>query len=764
MKHIYQWISIIWVVFLIVSGCDSAQSLKNMGESVGQGENVTERQADDGLVETLVRELGAHEVEVLLNSPSDPENPGLPIEHILYLLDNIPQETLIHFLQNTGAEKTLKLVYSIKRLGCNRPTAENPYGRFDIPFTHRYTDCTLEDYPYLDKVSVLMNQVNDFSSLISVVNQVGLDSESITARIIAVSDEQYLEKIAYLVVYSGQLEKLVSVINNAQDPRDIVSLVSWIQAVETSLTQTNKTAGTGNQSLANLTTLINLVDPPEKLLVLINGKRMLLETDDFAQSLYLSHLIPVIEGPSAENSPGDCDDSAGKWPETIATLINKTQNIKQMVYLLDQMNSGSLAHLISLVCHISSESSDTEVDAALGMLAELIENTGSMDKLAGVLQADPLKLSRLLGLLSADNTGGKSSVKLSSLLSQVTRIQDLVYVVNTTYSTEQIAGLILKLDETQISKVADLINNMTGSVSPLQYLSPVYYDQRMNATGLGKLVNLLDYTINVQTCQNQGSELYKLIAGISDIPRKLAPLINDVTNSFQLAAFLNGILITDSEADATLDDLLVLLNSLNYADMAKLSAVMNQLGDAEKHTQCGFSIPFANDRHQMVVRLMAPASGVNQGAGAKNISTLLSQLPDKNAVGGLITMLGNFTSSKQQNKRWIYNSSIPVISGREALVRIIQPVEGAGGVLLSAASSNPSGKDLLFPGLGPQYLAKSVLPYPAEISSLVSLINQFNLVDVLALAGCQDRVENSEVSFRQACCAIGKWSNTAQCQ
>jgi len=158
------------------------------------------------------------------------------------------------------------------------------------------------------------------------------------------------------------------------------------------------------------------------------------------------------------------------------------------------------------------------------------------------------------------------------------------------------------------------------------------------ATGLGKMVNVVNHLTGSIT------NLVTLINGVTD-GQKLGILINGISRSSNLVGVMNATVDTTRGNNATITDMLTLVNTISRVDTYKLVHMIDALGDATEF-DVNTTIP-AGD-HDNVAQLLANYArtgnlvNATSGVGAANMATLISSL-SMTGGGGFPTGSTNFT-------------------------------------------------------------------------------------------------------------------------
>ncbi len=164
------------------------------------------------------------------------------------------------------------------------------------------------------------------------------------------------------------------------------------------------------------------------------------------------------------------------------------------------------------------------------------------------------------------------------------------------------------------------------------------------ATGLGKMVNVINHITGSPTT------VVTMINGVTD-GQKLGVLINGITRSSNLVGVVNATVDASRNNNATMTDLITLLNGITLADTYKLVHMLDNLGNA---TEIDNLITVPNGDHDMVAQLIAPYSrtgnlvDANSGVGVAAMANLVSSLSMHGGGGytngGTVTAPGGMTA------------------------------------------------------------------------------------------------------------------------
>ncbi len=465
---------------------------------------------DDSAAGRFMREIGPDETDVLMKDPEDPLEPGLYIDHLLYLLDRCSIDRMIEVVQKCGARKTLDLLHAVRRLGCNRPVTGYPLGKYDIPAVNSCTDCPLEDYNYLDAVSRLINGMNDAGKLAMMINRESLDVPDPPGY------GAFVEKLAYLIVYMDSPEKMIALVNGAIDARDIVYFVDMMDTDTVPPVSTaDIVGGTRFRELGVIRLLFEGVNDPDKLHYLVNGARKLPGPgDDAAQIDYLRYkLIPIIAGGT---------DPVDVWVLKLSEMINGVQKMPRLRSLICELDTTEIPSVVELWTKCDSPDSLPPNENSIGTMARVVDGVEDPSKLVLLMGGvSPDNMAALVNGVASGSRNGDSGnpdaraagMKLSAVIDGTADIGDMVFLVNSVSNFSAMCDLMNALKVASAPKMAVLLNDIVG----INYWNPA---SPASATGAGKLVNMID---NITSLADTAT----LLDSVTDAS-KLSDLINRI--------------------------------------------------------------------------------------------------------------------------------------------------------------------------------------------------------------------------------------------
>ncbi len=690
MKKIVMQLTALFLLTLALTGC--LGSTKEPGLTEG---------TDDSLIGRMAREIGTDEMDLLLHDPEDTVNPGLPINHMLYMIDRVTPDKMIRIVQQLGARKTLDLIYAIKRLGCNRPVPGYPMGKFNIP-VDSHCDCTLEDYNYLDAMTSLVNGVNDVNQLISLVNRDSLVANPIIDPILLEEDNRrYMEKLAFIVVYLEDPGKMIALMNGVMDSRDVVY---FIDQFDPGIVPPVSTPDIVNDiQLGGIKTVVNImksIGDTGKMYHLINGARTQSGfSGDPDQIEYIrDKLIPVINGGA---------DPKDRWVSKLVCLMDRINRADRMTTLLCLLTPAAIPNIVDVLTGCYAPGDTAPANNSIPSLAYEVDNISDPGKMAYlVTQITPANLSWLINEVSTGSQtadDGQPDLmagarKMVNVIEGADDSTDLVFLLNGVSNFSKMGDLLNTLKIASTAKVSHVLNDITGPNS-WNPASPG------TATGVGKLVNMVDNISNL-------SVTAQLIEEITE-EDKLSALINQVDNSTYLTGLINVVI---AHPWTGISDMSSMLNLLPLSEIPKLSLILTELGGTKNALMADLMSPYAADS--------------SRGIGYPDMADLIIRLNGTvpaGKLGQVIRSLGGTMKYRGGN-----------IPAREGMVRLLR-----GGVLYSGR---------IFPGLGTPYLAVMMngADDPADLSLL---LNGTDLDQIVPIIGCGERIASPD--FHTPCTACG---------
>lgn len=523
---------------------------------------------DDTLVGKFLRELGPQDVAAILNNPEHPTEPGLPVNDLLYLLDEISVPKMVEIIQGAGARNSLDLIYAIKRLGCNRPPAETPdTPRFDIPFSNQYSDCTTEDFNHLDVMVELVEGTKNIQQMVSLLNRENLVEEAFADPQEELDTaKRYLEKLAYMVVYLDSTEKLLSLVNGVTDARDVVFLIEQFDNDMTVPPFETQYLIDGSEmtDVAHLVTIIKNIDNSEKLYTIINGTRLdatdpenPTAAEDQAQVVFLRDKMAPLTRGEVTLTPVERED----WGLKLYTLINKVDNAVKMVDLLERLPAGNVDNLLAVIQNINSPADAAPDNNAVHTVATAVNNIGQIGKMADLVSlADPVKVADLINNVSVNSVTNDSGQpdpnaagqKLANIINPISLNNSyrLADAINHVSNEDKVTGLANYMAVGNIHKLGELLNDVNnwqqnfndwgnlanGNYPPVVKLLELSDDPVWTGGGADptperrNVIRTLGYTIN------NVADSGKMVALVDNVDTaNLSSLLNDVAAGSQLA-------------------------------------------------------------------------------------------------------------------------------------------------------------------------------------------------------------------------------------
>jgi hypothetical protein len=286
-----------------------------------------------------------------------------------------------------------------------------------------------------------------------------------------------------------------------------------------------------------------------------------------------------------------------------------------------------------------------ERDRAVTTLVYLVENVASSAKLISMI--DNITPANVIALVNhtatycqhADGTphvyprGGvgldpqAAGKRLAKIVDNTTTITQLNYIANNVSAIIKMSKLVSFMDigvgpNDGTGKLAILINAVTGANAFLASTVPGRGNPTGNATGMGKMVNVIEF-ISGTTTSAAMVQLKDLMNDVTDI-NKMADLINQTVNSSNIVGLLNA--VTDPRYGTSTADLVTLLNNLPRGEIGKLVSLIGEIGNATGTTTATF--PGAD--HVLIAQLMSAYNagniGTTSGVGVSRMNALLGTL------------------------------------------------------------------------------------------------------------------------------------------
>jgi hypothetical protein len=694
---------------------------------------------EDYLPGKFAREIGPENLRVILNSPYGDE-PGIPVNHMLYLLDNIELEKMIKIVRDTGARRVVNLINAVKRHGCNKPSPETPdIPRFNIPFDDvdsvhyndypnldlkkHHMDCSLNDFDYLNLTIELIDKIEETETLVKVICQEKLGSrDNITLnteptlglaclRDKNLSEEEtlsemkiYLEKVAFLVVYLKDTDRLSVMINGVIYPHDIVYFVDQFDnerclnpAYETKSDCENNTAvwyekinvpaaikdildGSALSGLNKLILTLQKIEDPNKLYQKINGLRcnpeyeacnlseqLLIEEDNIQIDYIKNKLIPLLEG--SENiktkPPGNPD--VHQWITKLTSLFNDVNDIRKMVELEHLFETIHITNIIYLIENLNSPEDTPPANNAIRTTAELINGIKDQSKLVTILEkANSSKMADLTNDISTtsrfDDDGredlGAAGKKMASVIDSIDNF-DSFHCSDPAYTDDAPGSGCSANGETwfrsKLERLSNLINYITV---PEKLARLIDYLSITNSFKLGELVNSVNSWQNVKTLvenidsplnpdpSNNAIRTIGFVIDNIDDSQKIVYLIDNVSPA-NMASLLNDV-GTGSQVsdDLVTEDLLAagkkMINIINNTDdIQDMEFLVNQVSNVGQMSSLINALKISST--PKVATLTNNITGTNcwLGTGGTCSSTIRGEA---NGLGKLVNLIDYITT------------------------------------------------------------------------------------------------------------------------
>lgn len=344
-----------------------------------------------------------------------------------------------------------------------------------------------------------------------------------------------------------------------------------------------------DNDLGKLSGVLNEVDLDNlsRLRQVVDGQRAL--NNAAGQSAYLSKLKDLIANLNL----------ADEGPIKVKQLINGVSDAVKIVNLVNDVTTT--ANLSDIINGINKETLAAPRDTAVRSLVYMVENTSDASKLVTLIDG-VTPASRITDLVNsvscisqaADGSTNNSDCntadgsrddldaagkKLASLLDGVTDANDMVFLLDqNNVDIEQLKKLVNEMKITSSIKVANLINEITGTDCWQSAGCNATRGLTGGATGLGKMVNIVNFIPDI-------ADVVYLIDNVDD-GTKLGRLINSTEKSTNLVALINTVIEKFgpsglSDSDKGMGELASLLNNLDIdTDMPKVPILLNSIKEA----------------------------------------------------------------------------------------------------------------------------------------------------------------------------------------
>lgn len=363
--------------------------------------------------------------------------------------------------------------------------------------------------------------------------------------------------------------------------------------------------------------LLNGVTLPDKIIDLIWGVTTTSNLSNVINGIFKASEVPgcsdgsagTFVGPSTTTASdtGTCEQSGngfffGERDTAVTTLVYLVENVASSAKLISMIDNITPANVIALVNHTSTYSQHIDHPTAGSSYHVYPRGTTNLDP-----QAAGKRLAKIV-----DNT---------------TTITQLVFVANNVSAIIRLSKLVSFTDIAVapgdgVGKLATLMNTVTGTNAYLSTTVPGRGNPSGNATGMGKMVNVIEF-ISGATTSAAMVQLRNLLNDVLDI-NKTADLINQTVNSSNIVGLLNG--VTDPRYGTSTADLVALLNNLPRGEISKLVSLLGEIGNAAGTP----TETFPGDDHVLIAQLMSAYSAANiattSGVGVTNMNALLGVL------------------------------------------------------------------------------------------------------------------------------------------
>lgn len=324
-------------------------------------------------------------------------------------------------------------------------------------------------------------------------------------------------------------------------------------------------------------------------------------------------------GPSTTTASdtGTCENSGngffyGERDRAVTTLVYLVENVANANKLITMIDQITPANVIALVNHTATYSQHADgtshvyprgavgldAQAAGKRLTKIVDNTTTIGQLVYVTNnvSSMIKMSKLVSFMDIGVTATDGTGKMATLINAI-------------------GGTNCYLSTTVPGR------GNTTAVAPGGSAACVTQNSQ-NATGMGKMVNVVDF-ISGTTTSAAMVQLKNLLNDVTDI-NKTADLINQTVNSSNIVGLLNG--VTDPRYGTSTTDLVNMLNSLPRGEISKMVSLVGEIGNATGTA----TATFPGEDHVLIAQLMSPYVAANiattSGVGQANMNHLIGNL------------------------------------------------------------------------------------------------------------------------------------------
>lgn len=360
--------------------------------------------------------------------------------------------------------------------------------------------------------------------------------------------------------------------------------------------------------------LLNGVTNTDKIIDLIWGVTTTTNLATIINNIFKSSEVPGCSDGSAgtlsgtppvntyAKDTGTCEQSGngaffGERDRAVTTMVYLVENVADINKLITMIDNITPANIVALVNHTATYCQHD--DATTHVYPR------------GGTGLDP-------------QAAGK---RLAKIVDNVSNINQLVFVTNNVSSIIKMAKLVafmpIGVSATDgTGKLAVLINAVTGTNAYLATTVPGRGNPSGNATGMGKMVNVIEF-ISGATTSDAMLQLRNLMNDVTDI-NKMADLINQTVNSSNIVGLLNA--VTDPRYNTSTTDLVTLMNNLPRGEVSKLVYLISMIGNATGTT----TATFPGEDHKLIAQLMSAYNAANiattSGVGVSLMNTLMGTL------------------------------------------------------------------------------------------------------------------------------------------
>jgi hypothetical protein len=620
------------------------------------------------------------------------------------------------------------------------------------------------DEAKLDKLAILIAHVNPVTTIPSLINEIPAAkiTTNLSSLLLGVTDGKFLVDLVENVANAEALNyrRLVYILTNINAPGDQIlyrlindvespkatpathnsrtKLYSLVNGIENDAVWSADAGGQpgGRQKFDLLNTApTNLDSGMVRLVALLNQAQI---TDAEKLAYLIKNLSDTSGTTKLVRLLQDMDritDLTNITDTGIIELLDNpglngsVQNLTDLVEATDLTAFFRLRNFVNGIQGNSLGGSAAQQLAFRASVAQLLKTLPNSEiaRVTFIVSTltSPVGINNLIRVVA--NAPGD---KLVTLVVEINPLDRLIYLLDTIPSAQKIAELITLTTAGKITYIAQLVNGI-----PAPNGITVAAGSRSNATGLGRLINLIEYTDN-------RSIIAALMENVSaDGLIRLTGVVNGVTNSNNLVCLLNAMITT---MYSTGGDLAALMNNLDDVsqDIIKINLIIDNLSPCgaaqETATTTSVDVPSANSAPdlKLLAQLLGPLGGTNQvgqGVSADAVANLIKSLPENANRDASVLRLVQVI--KDVGIPSLTHNTVTIVK-REAFVRLLSPLDVS---LPANAGAGLNHQGISFPGIGAKHIA-TMMANASSATALVSLINNNDLGKLAVLVGCLDHV------------------------